>query len=70
MRDLIEALQILLKYANDDRYPTCCEHGELYVYAGIGIDSVSADDIKRLEELGFFWYDVNYCFMSLKFGSC
>ena len=31
MKDLIEALQILLKYANDDRDPTHCEHDQLYV---------------------------------------
>lgn len=50
MKNLIEALQIFLKYS-DSAYPTCCEHDVLYVL--VPHESVSDDDKKRLSELGF-----------------
>jgi len=60
MRDLIEALVILLKYANDDRNPTHCEHDKLYIFAGIDDkEKISKEDLKRLDELGFFWSEVD-----------
>lgn len=70
MRDLIEALQILLKYSNDDRNPTHCEHDQLYVGCGIELDKVSREDIDRLDELGFFWSEEDNGFISFRFGSC
>ena len=71
MNDLIEALQILNKYADQkDRWPTHCEHDCLYVHAGIDPDEVSEKDIKRLEELGFEEDDDGTCFISFRFGSC
>jgi hypothetical protein len=70
MKDLIEVLQILLKYANDDRCPTHCEHDELSICCGIELEKVSKEDIEKLEELGIFWSEIDDCFKSFRFGSC
>jgi hypothetical protein len=69
MSDLIEALQILLKYGNP-KYPTNCEHDTLMINK-IWPEDVSDEDKKRLEELGFFVSDAygEEIFMSYKFGS-
>ena len=68
MSDLIEALQIFLKYGNS-KYPTNCSHDELAIM-NITKDQVSETDLIRLDELGFFWSeeDGGY-FKSFKFGS-
>jgi len=70
MEDLIKALQILLKYANDDRNPTHCEHDQLYIGCGIEQEAVSKENIKELDKLGFFWDDESDGFISFRFGSC
>jgi hypothetical protein len=70
MKDLIEALQIFLKYGNDDYAPTHCEHDVLYIGDGIELDEVSEEDIKKLDDLGFFWSDDHDGFISYRFGSC
>jgi hypothetical protein len=67
MEDLIEALQILLKYGNP-RNPTHCEHDTLNV--DINSEKVSEEDIKRLDELGFFIDEDDNTFSSYRFGSC
>lgn len=70
MRDLIEALTILLKYG-DPRNPTSCEHDVLTI-CGIDPADVSAGDIVALEALGFFIDDDGYDdaqFQSFRFGS-
>ncbi len=69
MKDLIEALTILLKYGNPE-HPTHCEHDELCI-CGIDPADVSEDDIKRLDELGFFVTEQygEKQFMSFRFGS-
>jgi len=69
MKNLIEALQILLKYGNPD-YPTHCEHDVLTI-CGIEPKDVSEEDKKRLQELGFF-VGTKYgdeVFHSYKYGS-
>jgi hypothetical protein len=69
MRDLIEALTILMKYGGVDQHaPTHCEHDVLFV-SGIGVleGTVSADDASRLVALGFFWN--GDCWASFRFGS-
>ena len=53
MKDLIEALQIFLKYS-DRGWPTHCEHDVLYI-VGVTHDEVSDEDRKRLDELGFIF---------------
>ena len=68
MEDLIEALQIFLKYSNE-KYPTHCEHDILYV-CGIDPSEVSDEHTKRLARLGFFVDDECDCFASFRFGSC
>ena len=69
MKDLIEALNIFLKYGNLD-YPTHCEHDVMYV-CGINPEDVSAEDKEHLNELGFIvteeFGDEQFC--SFKFGS-
>lgn len=65
MDDLIEALTILRKYDNP-KYPTHCEHDELFVCVDPGL--VSDQDIQRLDNLGFFTSEE--VFKSYKFGSC
>lgn len=68
MNDLIEALNIFLKYIGNEKYPTWAEHDEFGV--NCPIENMSEEDIKKLDELGFFW-DNNYeCFISFRFGSC
>lgn len=69
MKDLIEALTILLKYGNPEK-PTHCEHDELHI-CGIDPAKVSKADKKKLDKLGFF-VAKRYgeeLFMSFKFGS-
>lgn len=56
MEDLIKALLIFQKYIKPDdwayKYPTSCEHDELYV--NVSPDIVSVEDKATLYELGFF----------------
>lgn len=74
MSDLIEALQILLKYGNPNR-PTHCEH-DILMICGINPQDVSNEDKEKLEKLGFFVSEsLDYgfdekMFKSFKFGSC
>jgi hypothetical protein len=70
MSDLIEALQILLKYGNPKR-PTHCEHDVLTI-GGIDPSDVSEEDKEKLDELGFFISneDGDEFFRSFRFGSC
>jgi hypothetical protein len=64
--DLIAALTIFLKYIPDKKYPTTCEHDELYVHCDP--DLVSDEDNRELGRLGFEPSDVgNY--VSIRFGS-
>lgn len=65
MDELIEALQIFRKYGNPN-YPTHCEHDTLYI-CGIDPEDVSVEDIKKLDELGFFVVDDG--FQSFRFDS-
>lgn len=51
MEQLIEALQILLKYGNE-KYPTHCEHDCLHI-VGIEPKSISDEDKSKLYDLGF-----------------
>lgn len=67
MKDLIEALQIFLKYG-DEQWPTNCEHDIMSVMIDPG--EVSETDKARLSELGFHVNDENDCFDSFRFGSC
>jgi hypothetical protein len=60
MSDLIEALQILLKYGNP-RNPTHCSHDELRIME-IDPCTVSAEDRARLSVLGF---DIGHDFEEL-----
>lgn len=66
MNDLIEALQIFLKYGNPE-FPTHCEHDELSIHV-VAPEDVSAEDIATLDGLGFFVDDDH--FSSFRFGSC
>lgn len=65
MKDLIEALTILLKYGDPD-WPTCCEHDVLHV--AIDPALVSDADKARLAALSFKPGEGN--FQSFRFGSC
>lgn len=67
MEQLIQALQIFLKYGNPNN-PTHCEHDEMTI-CGISPEDVSDEDKKKLDELGFFVSDSDNCFRSFKFGS-
>lgn len=71
MRDLIEVLNIFLKYFPDDvRWPTHCEHDELTFGLDISPDRMSKEDIERLDELGVFWSEEDDCFKSFRYGRC
>lgn len=67
MKDLIEALNIFLKYGNPN-YPTCCEHDEMFVCIEPSV--VSDEDKKKLDDLGFrVNTELGDCFSSFRFGS-
>lgn len=68
MKDLIEALNIFLKYG-DYSNPTHCEHDVLWV-VGYNPEDFTEDDMKRLKELGFFYAEDDECFQSYRYGSC
>jgi hypothetical protein len=73
MKDLIEALTILLKYG-DPANPLNCNHDEVII-CGIDPKDVSDEDKKKLDDLGFFvsdgeGYADETWFMSHRFGSC
>ena len=67
MKDLIEALQIFLKYSDRD-YPTNCSHDLLYI--DVRPEEISFEDKKRLEELSFNVNEELEGFTSFRFGSC
>jgi hypothetical protein len=50
--DLLESMQIFLKYDNGNYAPTHCEHDIISLYAVNPYD-VSKEDIQRLDELGW-----------------
>jgi hypothetical protein len=66
MKELIEALQIFLKYT-DEKWPTHCEH-DILMIAKVTKDQVSKEDQSRLEELHFFWDENAGCLVSFRFG--
>ncbi len=68
MNDLIEALQIFLKYG-DPYAPFNCDHDVLWV--NIDPDLVSDEDKARLDELSFFiGEEYEGGFTSFRYGSC
>jgi hypothetical protein len=68
MDGLIEALMIFRQYRNVAR-PTHCEHDVLTISA-VTRDEVSAEDQKRLNELGFVWSEAeDGCWRSYRYGS-
>jgi hypothetical protein len=66
--NLIEALQIMRKYANP-QFPTNCEHDVLHVCVPPG-DIADPNDLARLAELGFDPDEYDCGFNSTYFGSC
>ena len=67
MENLIEALQIFLKYKNETD-PTACEHDVLIV-VGITEEEVSQEDRDKLHILGFNWSSEYDCWSSFRYGS-
>jgi len=68
MDKLIEALQILLKYANPT-YPTYCSHDKLTINVNPAL--VSPEDIAKLEELHVYVdTEEDEYFFSNMYGSC
>jgi hypothetical protein len=69
LSELIQALQILLKYGNP-AYPTHCEHDELMI-CGIDPADVSEEDKAELRKMGFVVGDMDgECyFRSFRYGS-
>ncbi len=65
MKDLIEALTILLKYG-DPYAPTHCEHDVLTVM--VKAEDVGEEDLARLDALGFKEGEDGYL-RSFRFGS-
>lgn len=67
MEDLITALQIFVKYQNQ-QWPTHCEH-DILMIMGIEEDELSEQDKKEVESLGFHWNGEYDCWASYRFGS-
>jgi len=55
-----------MKYCGDVKYPTTCEHEELFVNC-VKPEHVSKEDLKRLDKLGFLPYE-DFAFVSYRFG--
>jgi len=70
MNDLILALKIFNKYADDSQWPTHCERDVLMIGCDITKDMIKDKDLQILDELGFIWSDEYDCFISFRFGSC
>lgn len=68
MDQLIEALQIFLKYGNV-AYPTHCEHDVMFINPHYSRDDMSEEDVERLDQLGFFWDEDIDGFKSYRYGS-
>lgn len=68
MDQLIEALQIFLKY-DKPAFPIQCEHDQLYICGNYDPEKMEDADVKKLDELGFFWSDSDDLFISFKYGS-
>jgi hypothetical protein len=70
MKDLIEALTILMKYLKNKNAhcATHCEHDELFV-CDVDVKDVSEEDIATLDKLGFFYDKELGGFKSYRFGS-
>lgn len=69
MRDLIEALSIMLQYG-DNPSPTHCEHDMLHVYAAVRPEEFTSEELTRLEALGFSADEETGGFYSFRYGSC
>lgn len=67
LSDLIEALQIFLKYG-DVEWPTHCEHDELWI-TNVDASALTPEDALRLAELGFDYDEDDECYKSYAFGS-
>lgn len=67
MDTLLKALTIFLKYGNPE-FSTHCEHDKLTV--DIDPALVSAEDLKKLDDLYFHAQEDEECFTSSYFGSC
>lgn len=65
-RDLLEGLTILAQHGTDSS-PLHCEHDELTVCADPA--EFTADELERLDTLGFHPNDGEECFYSFRFGS-
>ena len=76
MDDLIEGLTILAKYLTPEqrkrRTPTHCSHDTLTIM-DVPTEGVSEEDVRRLDELGFFvgdpWDTGDKYWMSFRYGS-
>ena len=68
MDKLIEALQIFLKYDNQ-KFPTHCEHDELWILGNYDPERMSAEDVEKLSDLGFYYSEDDEAFKSYFFGS-
>ncbi len=67
MKNLIKALQIFLKYRDED-YPTHCED-EVLMVLGITEEEVRQCDKEELNKLGFMWSEGYKCWVSYHYGS-
>lgn len=68
MKNLIEALSIFMGYCGNIPFPTDCEHEVMYISHSVTREGMSDEDIKRLEELGFYWDEELDCFFSYIYG--
>lgn len=53
MEEFIKALSFLSQFVDKTKkYPVHCGHEVLYIY-GVQFDSMTAEDVRKLDELGF-----------------
>ena len=67
MEDLIEALNIFIKYSIV-KWPTTCSH-DVFAIMEVTEEQVSKEDKARLDELGFLFSEDEECWISFRFGS-
>lgn len=60
MKELIEALQYLLKFIkNPEEHLVACEHDIMRIW-DVDVKAMTLDDVKKLESLGFIVGDSEY----------
>lgn len=70
MAALLEGLGILAEFMPKTNWPTNCSHDLLTVNCSAPPVKVGPVKTRRLNELGFLYFEEDECWGSSRFGSC